>query len=67
LRLQGYHVREDDVRDALASYDPESTAARRRGPGKTRKGSEFITLEPDFPWCSDGHDKFRNYGIEIYA
>jgi hypothetical protein len=67
LRLQGHHAREDDVRDALAQYDPEGTAARRRGPDKTRKGGEFITPGPDFLWCCDGHDKFRNYGIEIYA
>jgi len=67
LRLQGHHAREDDVRDALAHYDPEGTAARRRGPNKTRKDGEFVTAGPDFLWCCDGHDKFRNYGIEIYA
>jgi hypothetical protein len=67
LRLQGHHAREDDVREALAHLDPEGTEARRRGPDKTRKGGEFITPGPDFLWYCDGHDKFRNYGIEIYA
>jgi hypothetical protein len=67
LRLKGHHAREDDVRDALAHLDPEGTEARRRGPDKTRQSGEFITPGPDFLWCCDGHDKFRNYGIEIYA
>lgn len=67
LRLKGHHAREDDVRDALAHLDPESTEARRRGPDKIRQSGEFIIPGPDFLWCCDGHDKFRNYGIEIYA
>jgi hypothetical protein len=67
IRLKGYIAREDDVRDAIAFYDPQGTRARRRGPDKHRKHGEFITPGPDFLWCCDGHDKFRNYGIEIYA
>jgi hypothetical protein len=67
LRLQGYHAREDDVRNTLAHYDPEGTVARRRGPNKTRNGGEFITPKPDFLWYCNGHDKFRNYSIEIHA
>ena len=67
LRVQGYIAREDDVRDAIAFYDPQGTRARRRGPDKHRKDGEFIIPGPDFLWCCDGHDKFRNYGIEIYA
>jgi hypothetical protein len=65
--VQGYIAREDDVRDAIAFYDPQGTRARRRGPDKHRKDREFITPGPDFLWCCDGHDKFRNYRIEIYA
>lgn len=67
LRLQGHHAREDDVRDALAYFDAEGTEARRRGPDKAHSGGEFITPGPDWLWSIDGHDKFRNYGIEIYA
>jgi len=67
LRVQGFIAREDDVRDAIAFHDAQGTQARRRGPDKHRKDGEFITPGPDFLWCCDGHDKFRNYGIEIYA
>jgi len=67
LRLSGHIAREDDVRDALAQFDPQGTEARRRGPSHRRLGGEFIIPGPDFLWCIDGHDKFRNYGIEIYA
>jgi len=57
---------EDDVCDALAFYDAAGTRAGV-GPDKRRKDGKFITPGPDFLWCRDGHDKFRNYGIEIYA
>lgn len=62
-----HHAREDDVRDALAMLDDAGTASRRKGPNRRRKGGEFITPGPDWLWCCDGHDKFRNFGIEIYA
>jgi hypothetical protein len=65
--LNGYIDREDDIRDAIAFYDAQGTQARRRGPDKRRTDGEFIVSGPDFLWCCDGHDKFRNYGIEIYA
>jgi hypothetical protein len=48
------------VRDAIAFYDTQGTQARRRGSDKHRKDVEFITPGPDFLWCCDGHDKFRN-------
>jgi len=63
-----HHAREDDVRDALAMLDTPGTESRRKGTDKTRsKGGEYLTPGPDWLWCCDGHDKFRNYGIEIYA
>jgi hypothetical protein len=62
-----HHAREDDVRDALAHLDSTGTASRRKGADKGRKGGEYITPGPDWLWCCDGHDKFRNFGIEIYA
>ena len=67
LRLHGYIARENDIRDALAHYDASGTQARSRGPAKSRKDGEFITPGPNFLWYCDGHDKFRNFGIEIYA
>jgi hypothetical protein len=68
LRVQYHHqAREDDVRDALALLDAAGTEARRKGPNKTHQRGEFVTPGPDFLWCCDGHDKFRNFGIEIYA
>ena len=62
-----HHAREDDVRDALAMLDAAGTTSRRKGPNRRHKGGEFITPGPDWLWCCDGHDKFRNYGIGIYA
>jgi|tagenome__1003787_1003787.scaffolds.fasta_scaffold20898812_2 hypothetical protein len=68
LRIhQGHRAREDDVRDALRKLDEKGTAARKPGPKKRRKGGEYIVRGPDWLWCIDGHDKFRNYGIGIYA
>jgi hypothetical protein len=62
-----YYAREDDVRDAIITLDISGTESRRKGPDKRRKGGEFIILGPDWLWCCNGHDKFRNYGIKIYA
>lgn len=68
LRLTyGHQAREDDVRDALTTLDSVGTESRRKGPDKGREGGEYIAPGPDWLWCCDGHDKFRNYGIEIYA
>jgi hypothetical protein len=68
LRIKHRHqAREDDVRDALAMLDVAGTESRRKGADRRHKGGEFITPGPDWLWCCDGHDKFRNYGIEIYA
>lgn len=67
LRLNGYVAREDDIRDALAHMDPQGTEARKRGPDRKNQGGEYIVPGRDFLWAIDGHDKFRNYGIEIYA
>ena len=46
---------------------PKGTTARRFGPKKRHQRGEFIVPGPDWLWSIDGHDKFRNYGIEIYA
>ncbi len=52
LRLSGYIAREDDVRDALAHFDPQGTKARRRGPSRRHPGGEFIVPGPDFLWST---------------
>ena len=68
LRVKFRHnAREDDVRDALIALDPAGVQSRHRGPDKRQKGGEYITPGPDWLWCCDGHDKFRNYGVGIYA
>jgi hypothetical protein len=68
LQVKYHHnAREDDVRDALATLDAVGVESRRKGTDKRQKGGEYITPGPDWLWCCDGHDKFRNYGIEIYA
>jgi hypothetical protein len=64
---QAYPAREDDLRDALSTLDREGTRARQLGPKKRRKGSEFLTRGPDWLWCIDGHDKFKHWGLYIYA
>jgi rhodanese-related sulfurtransferase len=68
LQVKYHHnAREDDVRDALAALDAVGVESRRKGSDKRQKDGEYITPGPDWLWCCDGHDKFRNYGIEIYA
>ena len=63
----GHKAREDDVRNGLLIYDEQRTNARRLGARKKHIGSKYVTPRPDWLWCIDGHDKFCNYGIEIYT
>jgi hypothetical protein len=69
LRVNHAHrAREDDIRYALKKLDAKGTAARKPGPKRRgKRGGEYIVRGPDWLWCIDGHDKFRNYGIGIYA
>lgn len=67
LRLTGHVAREDDVRDALAFFDPLGTKAQKPGAPRRNKDGEFRVPGPDPLWAIDGHDKFGNYGIEIYT
>jgi hypothetical protein len=64
---QGHRAREDDVRHAFRKLDEKGTTAHKSGPKKRRRGGEYIVRGFDWLWCIDGHDKFRNYGISIYA
>jgi hypothetical protein len=68
LRIKYRHnTRKDDVRDAIITLNTRGIESRRKGPDKRRKGEEFIIPGPDWLWCCNGHDKFRNYEIKIYA
>ena len=61
-------IPDNDVRTALRKLDSKGTAMRKPGPRKRReRGGEYIVRGPDWLRCIDGHDKFRNYGIGIYA
>ena len=67
LRIHHRHrAREDDVRDALVQLDPVGNSGHRPGLDRRRR-DKFIIPGPEWIWSIDGHDKFRNYGIEIYA
>ena len=44
-----------------------SANIRRLGTKRRHDGGEYVTPGPDWLWCINGHDKFRNYGIKIYA
>jgi hypothetical protein len=62
----GFRAAENDVRLALQQLDPEGTAKRHPKARKVPK-AEYIVPGPNYLWSLDGHDKFRNYGIEIYG
>jgi hypothetical protein len=59
---------EDHVRAATKILDEQGVDSRK--PGMKRKRGERkvpLVLGPNHLWSIDGHDKLRNYGIEIYA
>src|SRR2546423_12218392 len=67
LRQQlGLKARRDDVAALLLAVDNEAVIARRPGLRKIRL-ENYSTPGPNFLWCLDGHDKFSQYCIEIYA
>jgi hypothetical protein len=67
LRRHGYRATEDHVRAAIKLHDAEGSEARKPGIKRKRQLKCLIIPGPDHLWSIDGHDKFRNYGIEIYA
>ena len=65
-QIHGYKARRNDVAAAQQALDPEGVAQRH--PGNRRPRLEnYVTSEPNFLWCLDGHDKLTQYGIQIYA
>jgi hypothetical protein len=67
LRRQGHRATEDYVRAAIKLHDPEGSEARKPGIKRKRALKRPVIPGPNHLWSIDGHDKFRNYGIEIYA
>lgn len=67
LRQQlGFKARRDDVAALLLAIDDKAVFARRLGVRKIRL-ENYTIPGPNFLWCLDGHDKFSQYYIEIYA
>jgi hypothetical protein len=67
LRQQGHRATEDHVRAALKKLDEKGSDSRKPGMKRKRELKVPIIPGPNHLWSIDGHDKFRNYGIEIYA
>ena len=67
LRRHDHRATEDHVRAAIKLHDAESTEARKPEIKRKRDLKRPIIPGPNHLWAIDGHDKFRNYGIEIYA
>jgi hypothetical protein len=67
LRRHGHRATEDHVRAAINILDAEGSEARRPGIKRKREIKRPIIPGPNYLWAIDGHNKFRNYGIEIYA
>jgi hypothetical protein len=55
------------VRAAIKLQDTEGSEARKPGIKRKKAFKRPVIPSPDHLWCINGHDKFRNYGIEIYA
>jgi hypothetical protein len=67
LRSQfGYRARRFDVANTQKALNPVGVASRLPGLRKQRQ-ENYITFGPNFLWCSDGHDKLSQYGIQIYT
>jgi hypothetical protein len=67
LRRHGYRATEDHVRAVIKLHDAEGSEARKPGIKRKRALKRPVIPGPNHLWSIDGHDKFRNYGIEIYA
>jgi hypothetical protein len=49
----------------IVTLNPEGVERRRRD--VQRRRGEYIVPGPNFIWSVDGHNKLKEYGIEIYA
>jgi hypothetical protein len=55
------------VRATIGLHDVKGSEARRPGIKRKKTVKRLIIPGLNYLWAIDGHDKFRNYGIEIYA
>jgi hypothetical protein len=64
----GYRARREDVARAQRAINEAAVIERRLGPSlRLARLENYTTPGPIFLWCLDGHDKFSQYGIQIYA
>jgi len=61
-RLNGFHVKEEDVRLILAELDPSGVADRRH---RRLRRRQYFGRGPNFLWHVDSYDKLKPYGICI--
>jgi hypothetical protein len=55
------------VRAIINILNAEGSKARRPGIKRKREIKRLIIPGLNYLWAIDGHNKFRNYGIKIYA
>jgi hypothetical protein len=67
LRRHGYRATEDHVRAIIKLHDAEGSEARKPGIKRKRALKYPVIPGPNHLWSINGHNKFRNYRIEIYA
>jgi hypothetical protein len=68
LAIRGIPVARDRMFAIMKELDPEAIEARKPKfkAGRDRIG-KYVVPGPDYVWSVDGHLKFRDYGIGIYA
>jgi len=68
LSICGIPVASNRMFAIMKELDPEAVAARKPAfkAGRDRVG-KYLVPGPDYVWSVDGHLKFRDYGIGIYA
>jgi hypothetical protein len=67
LRYYGHRATEDHVRAIIKIHDVEGSKARKPSIKRKRELKRPVILGPNYLWSINGHNKFRNYKIEIYA
>jgi hypothetical protein len=65
FRLKRNCVARDRLFHIYRTLNPEGGERRRRD--VQRRRGEYIVPRPNFIWSVDGHDKLKEYSIEIYA
>lgn len=68
LSIQGIPVARDRMLTLMKEIDPDGVASRTPAfkAGRDKVG-QYLVPGPNYAWCVDGHLKFREYGIGIYA